>query len=349
MKKNKMMRLASVLLVLCLLTTSVISGTFAKYVTTDAQYDTARVAKFGVVASLSGDLFGATYVGADDNSITTYGVNDGTVSSSVDGKDFVVAPGTENIKGLTLSITGTPEVATKVIFDNAEDESAVDYADSDIYLANGTYAYMVPYTGEVTKENVVKYYVRQDNGDYAKANAEAYTNGATVYEMMGKVVVDEEAGKYLPLTWTVDGTKNDVDATDLKTVAEVKAQLAKEFKNGDDYVTFAPNKSNELKAVVTWAWAYGDKWADVNGDRLEKSTNVDLMDTILGNMIAQANGAQGYEVVMITGNNGAWIKAMSYPTKDIDATTVQMAKANGTEVACLTAAFNARLTVEQVD
>ena len=43
MKKNKMMRLASFLLIAVLLTTSVISGTFAKYVTTDAQWDSARV------------------------------------------------------------------------------------------------------------------------------------------------------------------------------------------------------------------------------------------------------------------------------------------------------------------
>ena len=48
MKKNKMMRLASCLLVLVMLSTSMISGTFAKYVTTGSAEDTARVAKFGV-------------------------------------------------------------------------------------------------------------------------------------------------------------------------------------------------------------------------------------------------------------------------------------------------------------
>ena len=49
MKKNKMMRLASGLLVAVLITTSTISGTFAKYVTTADAKDEARVAKFGVV------------------------------------------------------------------------------------------------------------------------------------------------------------------------------------------------------------------------------------------------------------------------------------------------------------
>ena len=48
MKKNKMMRLASGLLVAVLLTTSMISGTFAKYVTTESGSDSTRVAKWDI-------------------------------------------------------------------------------------------------------------------------------------------------------------------------------------------------------------------------------------------------------------------------------------------------------------
>ena len=47
MKKNRMMRLASILLVLVLMTSSVVGGTFAKYTTSVEGYDTARVAKWG--------------------------------------------------------------------------------------------------------------------------------------------------------------------------------------------------------------------------------------------------------------------------------------------------------------
>ena len=47
MKKNRMMRLAAFLLVCVLLTTSVISGTYAKYVSTTTDSDSARVAKWG--------------------------------------------------------------------------------------------------------------------------------------------------------------------------------------------------------------------------------------------------------------------------------------------------------------
>ena len=46
MKKNKRMRTASGLMIAALLTTSMISGTFAKYTTADAAQDSARAAKW---------------------------------------------------------------------------------------------------------------------------------------------------------------------------------------------------------------------------------------------------------------------------------------------------------------
>lgn len=58
MEKNRMMRLASALLILTLLTTCMISGTFAKYTTQATGEDTARVAKWGVTVNVTSDLFG---------------------------------------------------------------------------------------------------------------------------------------------------------------------------------------------------------------------------------------------------------------------------------------------------
>lgn len=57
MKKNRMLRMASALLILTLLTTSVIGGTFAKYVSEGSVSDTARVAKWGVEIKTSGTLY----------------------------------------------------------------------------------------------------------------------------------------------------------------------------------------------------------------------------------------------------------------------------------------------------
>ena len=99
MKKNVMMRVASLLMVCVLATTCGISGTFAKYVTADDGSDFARVAKFGVVIEAdSFDMFKANY----DDTVVSLGET-----------DDLIAPGTEGEFG-SISITGTPEVTVDV-------------------------------------------------------------------------------------------------------------------------------------------------------------------------------------------------------------------------------------------
>lgn len=105
MKKNRMMRVASALLVAVLLSTCAISGTFAKYVTTASGKDSARVAKWGVkISGIADTLFAKTYaIDADTTIVNTVEVN-----------EKVVAPGTKNETGVTFSLTGTPEVAVQI-------------------------------------------------------------------------------------------------------------------------------------------------------------------------------------------------------------------------------------------
>ncbi len=107
MKKNRMMRLASGLLVAVLLTTSVISGTFAKYTTSASSQDSARVAKWGVTVTAQGDAFLEDYEMDDVNQYFTY-----SVESSIDD-DKVIAPGTKGTFG-GIDIKGTPEVAVDI-------------------------------------------------------------------------------------------------------------------------------------------------------------------------------------------------------------------------------------------
>ncbi len=99
MKKNKMMRIASFLLIAVLMTTCAISGTLAKYVTSAESSDTARVAKFGVTIAANGTLFATSY--------------DGTVVSA--SADDVVAPGTEKSMA-KMTLSGTPEVKVTVSY-----------------------------------------------------------------------------------------------------------------------------------------------------------------------------------------------------------------------------------------
>ena len=129
MKKNRMMRLASGLLVAVLITTSTISGTFAKYVTTDSASDSARVAKWGVTVTATddNDFFKETY--------------DGTVATSVSTEDLV-APGTRNDTGVTFAIAGKPEVDGRIVIavnGLSLDKASTTVGVKDVVLKAGTY------------------------------------------------------------------------------------------------------------------------------------------------------------------------------------------------------------------
>lgn len=133
MKKNKSMRAAGGLLIATMLTSSIVSGTYAKYVTSDEAEDTARVAKFGVTVTASGSLFDTTYKAvsggntpggknATDTNDTTLTVE--SFAEAGQEADNVVAPGTKNGEGLTFAIAGTPEVDVKldVVVDDSLEE-----------------------------------------------------------------------------------------------------------------------------------------------------------------------------------------------------------------------------------
>lgn len=102
MKKNRVMRFASVILILTLLSTSVISGTFAKYVTKEEGTDTGRVATWGFVSD-----YAEGEVEITDLFMTAYDQN-------VLGTADVIAPGTTNSASFAFKYAGqeaAPEVA----------------------------------------------------------------------------------------------------------------------------------------------------------------------------------------------------------------------------------------------
>ena len=107
MKKYWTMKVAAMMLALTLITSCFVGGTFAKYVTSGSGSDTARVAKFGVNITAQGTLFATEY---DD------GV---AVKSVISTDDKVVAPGTSGHSS-SVTITGKPEVAVRVSYDNCE-------------------------------------------------------------------------------------------------------------------------------------------------------------------------------------------------------------------------------------
>lgn len=117
MKKNKMMRISSALLVAVILTTCAISGTFAKYVTAASDVsDSARVAKWGVtVNATAADLFADSY--KDTKTTYTAGETLDTITVQADTQNVdVFAPGTKGEQTGAITVTGKPEVDVEVVY-----------------------------------------------------------------------------------------------------------------------------------------------------------------------------------------------------------------------------------------
>lgn len=133
MKTNKMMRVASALLVAVLLTTCAISGTFAKYTSSATATDSARVAYWGWQATgLTLDLFDGSYT----NVAGTSGAN-------------VIAPGTSKTTtfGFGYDTNGSvtvPEVAYSFTVD------ATATGDYDSLDANNNFKWTFKASGSET-------------------------------------------------------------------------------------------------------------------------------------------------------------------------------------------------------
>lgn len=295
MKKNKAMRSASVLLVATLLTTSVISGTLAKYTTQDAAKDTARVAKWGVELQAIGNLYGDTY---KDRIVTE---NDTTATvQSVDRTADVVAPGTQNAEGFTFSLKGKPEVDGTI---------TTTIKSQNIFLKKGTYGIMIPVApGVVTADNfdeITDLYTKSDN-TYTAATAYA---ASTKYYTLEDYV--EVSANYYPVVYNLAGNTSYTGTTTEDSLNEAAKKLATQLGIGQGTTdpsnkittytgtkTFATNDDLASLLVdgekITWAWGYGD--ATKVGDTADES---DKADTILGLL---KNTTEG-EVVKLSGTS----------------------------------------------
>lgn len=177
----------------------------------------------------------------------------GSVDSALDATgEKIVAPGTNSDKGVTITISGTPEVANEVKFESE------DTNNKDIYLkANASgenYGTMVAVTGITDDNFAANTYYKLDSGNYVYATSAA----EAAYELHDSVTLADD---YYPVTWTVTGA----GAGTYTNVAGMVAALA--AFNGTNNSLVPIDKTCNIK----WAWAF--------------STN-DGADTILGNIIA---------------------------------------------------------------
>lgn len=370
MKKNRMMRLASGLLVLVILTTCIISGTFAKYATGDNAKDSARAAKWGVTTTISGALFGKHYnafsetegmenLGSNQIAAAYTGSVDHASGEADDGKN-IVAPGTKS-ENMTISIAGKPEVSGKIEF-TVDDKDKENF--SDIWLASGKYGVMTDVTDTIkTVDDIAGLFVKQGTG-YVSATAADYENAETKYYELRDVVTLSKAtyktnedvprfiaNKYYPIIWTFSnskaagGTGDAVDAGEaVLRVRELKDQIAGIVGDNAAFDSNTDLGEQVGNTTINWKWPF--EALNVAGTRV--SPVVDGCDTILGDLIAwKTDGTSNYQVVQIGDTDTA--PTYTGVTKTVESSGVTYAKAGETQVACLTVGFNLKVVVSQTD
>ena len=353
MKKNRMMRLASILLVCVLMTTSVISGTFAKYTTQDAANDTARVAKWGVTLQVAGKLFGETYkdtiVASDDTALTVQ-ANDYSSAN-----DFVVAPGTKSDDGFHISLTGTPEVDSQAI---------VKITAQNIFLNAGTYGLMVEVpAGTITKENFTYITTDYDTTDTVDNHDEVFVKSGdaftpvtswdsnwqddpTFYTLEDKVDTTT-LGTYYPVVYAMTGDTSYTGDDSKDTIKEIANTIAAKFGTATETAASSGNKNTTTYEVtsavidsntdldtafaigdieITWAWAF-------NGTNSGNSASTeDKADTILGLLMTRlASGTDPLDGTVVKLSNNSYVA----PVENTDF--------------CLDTSFSIDITVNQVD
>jgi hypothetical protein len=251
MKKNVMLKIASVLMVAVLLTTCAISSTFAKYVTSGTKITTTigEVAHWGLkiegTSNEALELFQSSY----DN-------KDGTITvQAATDKTYLVAPGTTNESdAFKIAISGTPEVAYRL------------YAKADLNLGTNwnlgdSSKYYCPLAITVTLDNEIN-----DTQNPAN-NIETTTFYGNNYNNEAEFEAAVEEFIYKAV-FGVSATKK---------------------QNPDDqteyYVEYGPNTEAVASAngiSVSWIWNF-----DETADAKAKQSNAS--DTILGDAADKAS------------------------------------------------------------
>jgi hypothetical protein len=266
MKKNKMMRLASGLLVLTLLTTCIISGTFAKYVASGETSDSARVAKWGVtVTAKENTMFGKVYKDkTNGNSVSSSATYDSN-SDSVNSTDFVVAPGT-NGEMADITISGQPEVDVEVTYV------------ADLTLTN--WQVSVPSEEELQEDPSAG-----EEGGEAEAGGEAE---------------EGDPGYYCPIVITItkaDGengaqTESKIDGKTFKSMSAFENAVNEAINSYSKTYTAGTKLDNQSadNLKISWAWAFekdSEDTSDIQTDENDTAlTKNDELPTIALNVTA---------------------------------------------------------------
>ncbi len=344
MKRINTTKLLVLLLSLCLITSSFVGGTLAKYVTTSEAADTARVAKWGIALQVDGSLYGVNYetgtasVPSTENDTTKLSVATSNTSEKI------LAPGTKSDSGLHVSLTGKPEVSYKT-------NATISY--ENIYLTNGSYGLLVKAPTVTATSYKANTYYYEDSGKYVLDTTAVFTANHTYYTMedVAAITATETNGAYYPVVYNWDGATDktgDYKADSLKAIADVigpkfgTIQGTAATTDGKTTVTYestqkAPNTDIATDLLLsdeklTWAWAF----ENVSPVSPEIASWSDKADTILGHLMAGLTVTTGDAFVVKGDDTNGW----TVPTA-----------ANGANVNDynLETCFELKVTVTQID
>ena len=304
MKKNTMMRIASVLLVAVLISTCAISGTFAKYVTKVSGEDTARVAKWGIVLDVEGQTVFADKYATDETGSNAY-EGEYSVVMKADDADVaanitkVVAPGTSSEGAgddiLKASVKGTPEVATRFALEVTKwsdvvlpaGEGYTDYTEL-VKSEDGTYGYTntfdldKPYAP--VKWNLI---ISNDSKTLNLAEALYAELPANLIAAAESYGLTEEGCSIFDAIAILKKVAD--SATYISVVESAIGQVVKGGSNFQLEMTenglkmsydFDPNKAIDYTFELSWEWAFEQENVEL----------YDKADTLLGNIAAGVEG-----------------------------------------------------------
>lgn len=222
MKKNKFFMLGIVTVLVAVLSLTFVSSTFAKYTSSGSAEDTARVAKWGVTVSVSGnDAFKEEYdyeIGASSNTVVT-SVPTETVDDVTTPGEKILAPGTQGTLGGIL-ITGQPEVAVSLDVSLALNLTGWE-------IEGGVYC---PIIFTVT----VREWVEEDDPLTPEVDK--------IY----KTTFDEE----------VKGWELEEGVYSYKAMATIEAEIEALVNDLSEASTVSPNTDLKREVTISWRWEF---------------------------------------------------------------------------------------------
>lgn len=300
MKKTWTTRLAVALLALTMITSCFVGSTFAKYVTKAEGTDTARVAKWGILVTVEGNVFADKYA-AEDVDYLEAGGEYSVVAFAEEGEeaDQVVAPGTSSDQldqTLVGTVFGTPEVAARY---------AMTGTVTDIVLPAGTYTdytvyhfneenYEDGYTGTFTLEedySPIKWNLEIENSIGTKINV-----ADALYEALPANLID--AAEAYGLTPTgcsffaaveilkkVAGNEGYINIVGdaIGSIVSGGRNFMLEVEDDGTFTLsydFDPNTEMDYTFTLSWEWAFEQENVEL----------YDKADTYLGNIAAEVEG-----------------------------------------------------------